>query len=78
MNLRGSRAAWKIPLLGTCEEPHEADCEEFLRSISWEETRGVTQARGGSIHFPAIHNFALFTGRYLTGKHDLNTTCALF
>ena len=45
-------------------------------SITRGETRGITQARIGSIHFPAIHYFALLIGRCINGKHDLSTLCA--
>ena len=39
------------------------------------ETRNITQATLGSIHFPAIHYFALFIGRCINGKHDHSHLC---
>lgn len=45
-------------------------------NITRGETRGITQARIHSIHFPAIHYFALFIGRCVNCKHDLSTLCA--
>ena len=34
------------------------------------ESRDITQATIGSIHFPAIHYFALFIGRCINGKDE--------
>ena len=39
------------------------------------ETRNITQATIGSIHFPAIHYFALFIGRCINGKDELCHIC---
>ena len=36
---------------------------DFFASITVGESRDITQATIGSIHFPAIHYFALFIGR---------------
>ena len=41
------------------------------------ETRNITQATIGSIHFPAIHYFGLFIGRCINGKHDHCHLCVL-
>src|SRR3990170_3662729 len=49
---------------------------DFLASITVGETRHITQASMGSIHFPAIHYFALFIGRCSNGKHDHSHLCA--
>ena len=56
--------------------PCRRDFEEFLMSLCNGETRGVTQGRICSIHFPALHYFALFIGRCLLAKHDCSATCA--
>ena len=48
----------------------------FLASITVGETRNITQATIGSIHFPAVHYFALFIGRCINGKHDHSHLCA--
>ena len=45
-------------------------------SLCYGETRGVTQGRIGSIHFLAVHYFAYFIGRCVTGKQDPSATCA--
>ena len=39
------------------------------------ESREITQATIGSIHFPAIHYFALFIGRCINGKHEACHMC---
>ena len=39
------------------------------------ETRDITQATIGSIHFPAIHYFALFIGRCINGKDEACHMC---
>ena len=39
------------------------------------ESRDVTQATIGSIHFPAIHYFALFIGRCINGKDEACHMC---
>ena len=39
------------------------------------ESRDVTQATIGSIHFPAIHYFALFIGRCINGKDEAYHMC---
>ena len=41
-----------------------------------EESRDVAQATIGSIHFPAIHYFALFIGRCINGKDEVCHMCA--
>jgi hypothetical protein len=66
----------KIPFWGSFHESRKRDYDVFLRSVCNGETSGVTQGRIGSIHFPAVHYFALFIGRCLGGKHDLSATCA--
>ena len=39
------------------------------------ESREITQATIGSIHFPAIHYFALFIGRCINGKDEACHMC---
>ena len=40
------------------------------------ETRNITQATIGSIHFPTIHCFALFIGRCINAKDEGCHLCA--
>ena len=39
-------------------------------------SKEITQATIGSIHFPAIHYFALFIGRCINGKDEACHMCA--
>ena len=39
------------------------------------ESREITQATIGSIHFPSIHYFALFIGRCINGKDEVCHMC---
>ena len=39
------------------------------------ESRDIAQATIGSIHFPAIHYFALFIGRCINGKDEACHMC---
>ena len=70
MDLEDFNTACKIPQWGLQSEPHKAEYNDFLASITVGETRNTTQATIESIHFPAIHYFALFIGRCINGKHD--------
>jgi hypothetical protein len=70
MDLEEFNETCKTPQWGIYTEPHKSDCVEFLASITLGETRSVTQATIGSIHFPVLHYFALFIGRCINGKHD--------
>src|SRR3954466_2323790 len=53
-----------------------AEYQSFLTSLCYGETRGVTQGRIKSIHFPAFQYFALFNGKCIVGKQDCSTLCA--
>ena len=66
----------KFPFWGSLDELPRAEYQSFLTSLCYSETRGVTQGRIRSIHFPAIHYFALFNGKCIVGKQDCSTLCA--
>ena len=66
----------KIPFWGSLDESPRSEFEIFLSSLCYGETRGVTQGRIKSIHFPAIQYFALFNGKFIVGKQDCSTLCA--
>jgi hypothetical protein len=76
MDLEDFIDACKIPQWGILSEPRKTEYNDFLASITVGETRNITQATIGSIHFPAIHYFALFIGRCINGKHDHSHLCA--
>ena len=69
--------ACKIPQWGSLSEPHKSEYNDFLASITVGETRSITHATVGSIHFPAIHYFALFIGRCINGEHQQYHICIL-
>jgi len=75
MDLEDFNRACKIPQWGSHSDPHKTEYNDFLASITVGETRNITQATLGSIHFPAIHYFALFIGRCINGKHDHSHLC---
>ena len=57
MDIEDFNTACKIPQWGLISEPHKAEYNDFLASITVGETRNITQATIGSIHFPSIHYF---------------------
>ena len=63
LDLEDFNTACKLPQWGSASEPHKSEFKDFLASITMGESREITQATIGSIHFPAIHYFALFIGR---------------
>ena len=65
-----------IPIEGSMAEPRPREFEEFLQSLTIGETRGVSHARATSLHFPAVHYFALFIGRCLTARQESGTLSA--
>ena len=75
MDLEDFCYACKIPQWCSLSEPHKSEYNDFLASITIGETRNITQATIGSIHFPAIHYFALFIGRCINGKHEQCHIC---
>ena len=75
MDLEDFNYACKIPQWGSMSDPRKSEFREFLASITIGESRDVTQATTGSIHFPAIHYFALFIGRCINGKDEACHMC---
>ena len=65
----------KFPFWGSLDEPPRSEYEIFLTSLCYGETRGVTQGRIKSIHFP-IQYLAPFNGKCIVGKQDCSTLCA--
>ena len=65
----------QLPQWGSPNEPHKSEFRDFLASITVGESRDITQATIGSIHFPAIHYFALFIGRCINGKDEACHMC---
>ena len=63
MDLEDFTTACKLPQWGNINDPHKSEFRDFLASITVGESRDIAQATIGSIHFPAIHYFALFIGK---------------
>ena len=55
--------------------PVDLNIKTFLLVITVGESRDIAQATIGSIHFPAIHYFALFIGRCINGKDEACHMC---
>ena len=63
MDLEDFTTACKLPQWGSIRDPRKSEFRDFLANITVGESRDITQATIGSIHFPAINYFALFIGR---------------
>ena len=75
MDLEDFTLVCKIPSWGSIRDPPKSEFRNFLASITVGESRDITQATIGSIHFPAIHYFALFIGRCIDGKDEACHMC---
>ena len=75
MDLEDFNTACKLPQWGNVSEPRKYEFRDFLASIIVGESRDIAQATIGSIHFPAIHYFALFIGRCINGKDEACHMC---
>ena len=75
MDLEDFTTACKLPQWGNVNDPHKSEFRDFLASITVGESRDIAQATIGSIHFPAIHYFALFIGRCINGKDEVCHMC---
>ena len=75
MDLEDFTTACKLPQWGSTSEPRKSEFRDFLASITVGESRDITQDTIGSIHFPAIHCFALFIGRCINGKYEACHMC---
>jgi hypothetical protein len=65
-----------IPSDGDLREPRPEEFEDFLRTLTVGEFRGISKARVTSLHFPAVHYFALFIGKCLTAREEGGTLSA--
>ena len=75
MDLEDFNIACKLPQCGNVSEPRKSEYKDFLSSITVGESREITQATIGSIHFPSIHYFALFIGRCINGQDEACHMC---
>ena len=75
MDLEDFTTTCKFPQWGSIRDPRKSEFRDFLASITVGESRDITQATIVSIHFPAIHYFALFIGRCINGKDEACHMC---
>ena len=75
MDLEDFNTSCKHLHCGNVSEPRKYEYKDFIASIIVGESREITQATIGSIHFPSIHYFALFIGRCINGKDDACHMC---
>ena len=75
MDLEDFNTASKLPQWGSANDPRKSEFKDFLASITVGESSEIAQATIGSIHFPAIHYFALFIGRCINGKDEACHMC---
>src|SRR3954469_22142847 len=75
MDLEDFTLACKLPSWGSVRDPPKSEFRNFLADITVGESRDITQATIGSIHFPAIHYFALFIGRCINAKDEACHMC---
>ena len=75
MDLEDFNIACTVPHRGNVSEPHKSKYKDFLASITVGESREITQATIGSIHFPSTHYFTLFVGRCINDKDEAFHMC---
>ena len=75
MDLEDFTTACKLLQWGNVNEPRKSEYKDFLASITVGESREIAEATIGSIRFPTIHYFALFTGRCINGKDEACHMC---
>ena len=75
MDLEDFNTACKLLQWGSVSKPRKSQFREFLASVTVGESREITQATIGSIHFPAIHYFALFICGCINGKDEACHMC---
>jgi len=75
MDLEDFTLACKLPSWGSIRDPPKSEFRNFLASITVGESRDITQATIGSIHFTVIHYFALFIGRCINTKDEACHMC---
>ena len=75
MDLEDFTTACKLPQWGNVNEPRKSEYKDFLASITVGESREITQATIGSIHFPSIYYFALFILVYALTVKMKHVTC---
>ena len=56
---------------GSLAEPRPAEFEAFYRTLTVGDERGVSAITDASLHFPAVHYFALFIAKCLLAREKV-------
>lgn len=59
-----------LPSDGEVRDCKPEEFEAFLLTLTMGETRGVSNARSTSLHFPSLHYFSLFIGKCITAMEQ--------
>ena len=73
MTLQDFCRVCKLPNEGSPIEPCPRDVADFISAMTVGESRGVSEARVASLHFPILCYYSLFAGRCLTGRWESRT-----
>ena len=65
-----------VPSDGSLAEPRPAGFEDFYRTLTVGDERGVSSTTASSIHFPAVHYFALFVAKCLLARKKVGALSA--
>ena len=65
-----------IPSDGSLVEPRPAEFDGFYRTLTVGDERGVSSVTPTSIHFLAVHYFALFTAMCLLAREKVGALSA--
>jgi hypothetical protein len=65
-----------IPSGGEIREPRPAEFEDFYRTLSVGDERGVSSVTATSLQFPSVHYFALFIAKCLLAREKVGALSA--
>jgi hypothetical protein len=65
-----------IPSDGEIREPRPPEFEEFYRTLTVGDERGVSSVTSASLHFPSVHYFALFIAKCLLAREKVGALSA--
>ena len=66
-----------LPSDGGLVEPRPAEFEDFYHTLSVGDEKGVSSVTATSLHFPAVHYFALFIAKCLLAREKVGALSAL-
>ena len=65
-----------LPSDGSLAEPRPAEFESFYCTRTVGDERGVSSITAASLHFPAVHYFALFISKCLLAREKVGALSA--